>query len=173
MMKLVSLIMVLVVVMVSGCISSLPPINFNETPGKFSDMGAEFDYPTTWKLEKNDDYFKISSKGVNNNSTFFYNKVCTEDSLKKLVAIQKSLILNPSNRIIYEKNLTVDGSPAYEIVYTARINKNATFQKRMVMVKKYSSKYKSEVFYCIWANLPRNSKAMKEFDLVIKTFHIP
>lgn len=89
-----------------------------------------------------------------------------------MVTAQKSLVLNPSNRVICGKNLTVDGSPAYEIMYTARINKNTTFQKRMVMIKKYSSRYEKGVLYYIWANLPENSKAMEEFDLVIKTFHI-
>ena len=145
-----------------------------ESGGHYSDMGFSFDYPTTWKFKHESNLFRInSSNGINNNTTFYVDVLFTNDSLEKLVPIQKNLVLNPSNQIISEKNLTVDNSTAYEIDYTARTNITATYQERMVMIKKYSPTYKEDVLYFIWADRPEwNQTSIDDFDMVIKTFHI-
>ena len=161
-----------IVIMASGCLTY--PSGSEESGGHYSNGEVQFDYPTTWKFEKDNGLFRInSSNGINNNTTFYFDKLFTNESLEKLVAIQKNTMLNPSNHIISEKNLTVDNSPSYEIVYTARTNKTATYQERMVMIKKYSPTYKEELLYFIWADRPEwDQTSTDEFNIVIKTFHI-
>ncbi|MBM3702993.1 MAG: hypothetical protein FJW63_08415 [Actinobacteria bacterium] len=169
----------ILIIMISGCINQYTtPQDVNESGGKHSNGEITFNYPDTWKLEHiphtEYDFYSINSTdGINDNTTFIIDKVFTDKSLQELYGEERKYALNSQDKIIYERNLTMDGAPAYELMYEGQLNSTNKFQRRIFMVKKYSETYKKEVLYYIVATAPSwNNESIKDFDMVINTFKI-
>jgi len=178
MIKYLSAGILILIIMISGCINQYMPQDINESGGEHSNGEITFIYPDTWKLEHvphtEYHYYSINSTGgINDNTTFIIDKVFTDRSLEELYREERKYALNSQDKIIYEKNLTIDGALAYEIMYQGQLNSTNKFMRRIFMVKKYSKTYKKDVLYYIVATAPSwNNESIKEFDMVINSYKI-
>jgi len=114
-------LLVFIVVVISGC-TSPDSVNVTESNGvkHFEGKGISFNAPNTWALGQMEnqtrDYLFSIGKGTGENTDLihffagYYNRTLSEH-----INSEKEKIANSNSTIISEKNLTVEGVPAYQI----------------------------------------------------------
>ena len=158
---------VFAVIMISGCITSQ----------HYDDNGISFNYPSNWKTGAIQD-LPGAVAGVSESGQvdmkIFKNKKDNGTSLKEVYDNSLTNKTNNLNKYCYKevsnRNLTVDGVPAYEIIYQVGCNSTQTRQKiREVWLEKNGN-----IYTIICTVIPPEDFPEKnpDFDGIINSLHI-
>lgn len=170
-MKIISILIIILsifaVIMISGCVSSK----------HYEEHGISFDYPSNWKAgvvyDLPHSLVSISESSQVNVKVFKYNNT-NNSSLKE--AYDNSV---RNKTIIYEEycyqqvsnnTITVDGVPAYELIYQIGCNNTQTRQKiREVWLEKNNN-----IYTIVCTVIPPEDFSLKNkaFDEIINSFHV-
>lgn len=167
-------ILIFSVVAVSGCTSgdALDNVYKTESDGlkHYVSDGVSFNSSNTWtfyQLQNDDGNYLFSiGRGTTENMDYIHFYAGTYNrTLSEYVSSEKKEIQNRNWIIISEKELTVDGLPAYQI--------SALNQDNKPLIKTWFMK--NGTMYTIYA-LPGPDKNItsieKDLEIVINTFHI-
>ncbi|MBI4813315.1 MAG: hypothetical protein HY802_02985 [Methanobacterium sp.] len=163
-------LLVLIVIVISGC-TSQNGIKETESGSvkHFEGKNISFDAPNTWYsgiLKNSSGYlFSIYIPPTENNSyTIDFYAGYSNKTLFEAVNPFRNEVINANWTIISEKELTVDGLPAYQMEV---LNQNGTLISTFVV--------KNGVVYGIYA-IPRPDSNLTsiepDLEMVLNTFHI-
>jgi len=163
------------VVVVSGCLSNDPLDNVYKTESTglkhFESEGISFNCSNNWSFYKMEnetsaDYLFSISRGTDENMDLihFYAGAYNRSLSEYISSVKKEIPLR-NWTIISEKELTVDGLPAYQI--------SALNQENNPLIKTWLMK--NGTIYTIYA-VPSPGKNLtsieKDLEIVISTFHV-
>ena len=160
---IVILSVLILVIAVSGCISSSKEGKTNST---YDGKEVSFVYPSDYNVTQiNGNGSPLSLKGEKTEiSIFQVQKIIINESFDKYVNETKHNLLEgyPTTKLVNETNLTVDGSKAYQINYVMVID-GSTFNNTYTVFDKNSSRY---VIYFAVDNANYNS------NIVLNSFKV-
>jgi|GEM_PF-3072557 len=167
-------ILIFSVVVVSGCTSNDPLDNVYKTESTglkhFESEGISFNASNNWSFYKMEneggDYLFSISKGTDENMDLIHFHAGTYNgTLSEYVSSQKKEIPLMNWTITSEKELTVDGLPAYQI--------SSLNQENKPLIKTWFMK--NGTIYTIYA-VPSPGKNLTsietDLEIVISTFHV-
>jgi hypothetical protein len=174
--NIVLLFLVLVAtIFASGC-------TFDTGNEEFNANGVTFDYPSGWdNLSTNQVSIGTSdaapviaavadSDSIKNNvykTLVAVQKTSTDLTLSEVVTETKTSLTEQGVEIVSERNLTVSGVPATELVYTITVSGEAK-KERMVLLVKDNTAYS---IVCSTTTADYNSQ-QSNFDLIVNSFQI-
>lgn len=167
--------LILSVVVVSGCLSNDPLDNVYKTESNglkhFESEGIAFNSSNNWSFykmenETSGDYLFSISKGTDENMDFIHFYAGTSNlPLSEYITSEKKEFVVRNWTLISEKELTVDGLPAYQI--------SALNQANNPLIKTWFMK--NGTMYTIYA-VPGSGKNLtsieKDLEIVTSTFHV-
>ncbi len=167
------MILIISIVVVSGCTSSDPLDNVYKTESDgfkyFESDGISFNSSNNWsfyQMENEVGYLFSIGRGPSENMDLIHFYATTYNrTLSEYINSEKKEIFLKNWTIISEKELTVDGLPAYQI--------SALNQENNPLIKTWFMK--NGTMYTIYA-IPNQDKNItsieKDLEIVISTFHI-
>ena len=173
-----------IVFTISGYGCQLPCLGCTFDTGNevFNANGVSFDYPSGWdKLSPEDVSIGTSDAAPviavvadpNSKKNDVYKtlvasqKTSTDLPLSKVVSSTKNSLTKQGIEIVSERNLTVSGVPASELVYTVTVSGEAK-KERMVLLVKDNTAY-SIICSTTAANY---DSQQSNFDLIVNSFKI-
>lgn len=151
------------------------------TPQNYNSNGISFDYPGTWiKISPNQSYFSNQSANSdivalgdpngaqNTQTTVIFQKTQKAGTLEEIVNASKAELQKDWGAVMLSENMTtVDGRPAYEVIYTFN-NSGDSKKERMIILDKNDMVYT----IILGGSASVFDSQKNNFDMIIKSFKV-
>jgi hypothetical protein len=177
---------ILVLILISGVIGISGCIDLSSQNNTYSENGISFDYPYTWQEENQSDLLKGELMGVFDPNSINLDKANSYEATTTSVIIgtkalsQGSTLKEYYNSLVQQgynyqnykrisnREFTLDGQPAYEIIYVSKWVIGKTGKTKEIFIQR-----NGRVYVIICSALVNDfDNNIANFDMVINSFKV-